>query len=270
MYHLAPEVVARVGVGGGDSNFREFVEATSSAISHNAGETTTPTRGISRTVPQQAPRTGKPTPGTATWDLNPLDPIAAIRDIRFAAENGATRYFQEDEGILQVVHTEQAGANSTTVAVATTGDITLAKKGSTGTDRSNAGTNLSPRSPWDRGLILLVGTKAIVLDDFDGNSSEKVIKGSYLGDVSGGRVTPAVKRDGDNKIVGVATELASAIAATDSWSLVEYVIRRTFKGTVTEVPSRSTSSDTRSLSVNVQLDAFEETSYIVATAGLAA
>ena len=252
MYHLAPEVVARVGVGGGTDNFMEFVEATTSAISHPAADSNTPARGISKSVPQQAARTGKPGPGTASWDLNQADPSVAIRDMRAAAVAGAVRFFQEDEGSVQIVHTETTESNSTTVAVTTAGLVTLAMKG-TGSGRDKAGTNLAPVAPWDRYQILVVGDKAITLEDFD-TSNTSTITGSYLGDVAAGIVTP----------VDPGTALPAAIVATDEWSIVEYAIRREFSGRLTQIPGHSTSADNRSMTIEVQLDAPETESYLVA------
>ena len=251
MYHLAPEVVARVGFGGGTDNYREFVEANTSAITHPAAQSITPARGISRTVPQRPARPGRPAPGTASWDLNPSDPSVAIRDIVAAAEAGATRFFQEDEGLTQEIHEETTSSNSTTVEVTTAGLITLAQKG-TGSGREEAGTNLSPKPPWDRARILLVGSVALFLDDLDtGNAS--TIQGSYLGDVSGNVVTPETP----------GAPLSSAIVATDAWRIVEWAIRREFSGVMTEVPGHSTSADTRTSTVSVQLAAFATKTYLL-------
>ena len=238
-----------VGVGGGTTAYRKFFEATSSAISHPAADSTTPTRGITRDVPQQPARTSKPGPGTATWELNPSDPSVAIRDMKAAAIAGAVRSFREDEGELRSVRKNTAG---TMVAVATTGVITLS-----GTP-ADPGTNLLPKAPWDRGLILVVGTQAIFLDDFD-TGTATTIQGSYLGPVASGVVSPVAPSNASGP-----TPLPSAVAATATWELVEYAIRREFSGKLTTVPGHSTSADSRTMTIEVQLDGFETESYLVA------
>ena len=244
MYHLSPEVLTYVGVGGGTTAYRKFFEATSSAIAHPAAPSTTPTRGITRDVPQQPARISKPGPGTATWELNPSDPSVAIRDLKVAAIAGASRSFREDEGELRSVRKNTAG---TMVAITTGGLITL-----TGTP-SDPGSNLIPKAPWDRGLILIAGTHAVFLDDFD-TGTANTIQGSYLGPVASGIVSPATP----------GAELPSAIAATATWELVEYAIRREFSGKLTTVPGHSTSADSRTMTIEVQLDNFETETYLVA------
>ena len=242
MYQPAPEVVAYVGIGGGTSTYVELAEATSSGISHVEGQQGQPTRGISRKVPAKAAQAGKPAAGTFSWDLNPGDASAAIRDVQAALQSGDKRNFREDEGSARQVHD-----NTTGVSIAiTAANMRLALTGS-GTGAS-FGTNLAPRTPWDRGLIVVTGGIAYFVESILTTTTAEV---SRVGAVASNIVTPDDTALGD-------------VAATPTWELYEYAVRREFEGELTQALGHSTSPDTRSKTVAGQLSNWETLTYLLA------
>ena len=243
MYQPEPLVVASVGVGGGTSNYVEIAEVTTSGITHEEGQAAQATRGISRKVPAKPGAAAQTAPGTFSWELNPGDASAAILDLEAAQQSGDRRNFREDEGSAEAVHENTTGVS---VAISGTGVLSLTGSG-TGAD---IGSNLSPRTPWDRGLILVISNVAYFVEDL-GDEAGDPGRVSRIGDVSSNIVTPT-----DDAI--------QAVTQTVSWDLYEYAIRREFRGTPTVAAGHSTSSDTRTKTVSGRLAGWPTITFLLA------
>ena len=242
MYQPAPEVVAYIGVGGGTSNYCEIAEATSSGITDEEGQAGQATRGISRKVPAKAARAGRATAGTFSWDLNPGDASIAIRDAITALQGGLVRNFREDEGSAREVHDNTTGVS---IAITAASDLLTISGSGTG---ASLGTNLAPRTPWDRGLVLVESGIAYFIESILTTTTAEI---SRIGAVASNVVTPD------------AVALAD-VAATSTWELYEYAVRREFEGTLTQAAGHSTSPDTRSKTIAGRMSNWPTLSYLLA------
>ena len=147
-----------------------------------------------------------------TYDLTRAPAMEAYRACYDAFKEGKVLSFR-DYGGVPVEYKNPSTATSDTIAVVgATGLLTLA-----GT--LTAGTSDNPNQTFNPGRVLVLGGVAYTLEEVTTAGNIRV---SRLGSVSSGIATP--------------DEVALAdVAASASWSVVQYGTRREFTGRVTEM-----------------------------------
>ena len=247
MYQTQPVISAQVQIG---DVWIELVEVNSTGITHPEPPSTTPTSGISKSVPAKPANPGKLAPGTFTYELNPADSSKVLRELNKAARESLNRDFREDEGNYRKVRANTSGAMvaiAPDASGAATGDLTLSGAG------ANIGSNESPASPWDRHLILVVGAVAYDVEDILTSTTAQVSRIGLVGAASDGV-----------RIVVPDEAAITNVAATATWELHEYAIRRTFTALVTQAPGYTIAANARSKTVSGQLRAFENETFLIA------
>ena len=140
--------------------------------------------------------------------------MEAYRTCYDAFKEGSVLTFR-DWGGVPVVYENPSTATSDTVAVVgASGLLTLA-----GT--LSAGTSDNPRAPFLPGRVLVIGSVAYTIEEIQPAPSNAV-RVSRLGAVAGGIATPD-------------SEALADVAATASWSIVQYGTRREFVGRAEEM-----------------------------------
>ena len=180
-------------------------------------------------------RSGASGPGNVTYDLTRAPAMEAYRTCYDAFKEGSVLTFR-DWGGVPVVYENPSTATSDTVAVVgATGLLTLAGD-------LSAGTSDNPRAPFLPGRVLVIGSVAYTIEEVV--PTAEVPRVSRLGAVAGGIATPD------------SVALAD-VAATASWSVVQYGTRREFVGRAEEMGAYTRGANNEGqvdrLVVNVQL-----------------
>ena len=252
MHVIQPDGYLLIKVG---DRFRPLSAISSAEITHNEPPVTEPEQSIDLNAPAGASSVGSPTPGSLTGELSPPDVGSpAAQAVQSAFWNRTEVEFEAYLGQYRAAATSTSGANAVTVALSTTGILTLATKG-TGSDTisSTFGTSESNPGPlWDQAQILEVGTRAYRVGEFLTSATRRV---DDLGVIDSDEVA----------VPSTPTQsVATAVPASDAWTLHEPMLHISGRGRPTVGGDLSWGTDGLSATFTIQLSARETRAYRLA------